>query len=248
MDAIFRALAEPVRRDILDALRRRDGQTVSELEAELGVSRFVVINHLKTLEEAHLVTRRRAGRHRYVHINPMPIKSIADRWINPMVAHHVDLLSALKRHVEGETLMSQSFQLEIFIKTTPERLWRALTDPTDTAQYYFGTSVEGLSEVGTEYAYKFPDGSSMLEGRVLEFDPPRRLKTTFKPRWGGGESRETVVTFSIEAVGNTCRLTLVHEDLTPDDDGVRTGWAKITSALKTWLETREALPVFSGAQ
>jgi len=122
MDAVFKALAEPVRRDILDALRARDGRTVSDLEVALGVSRFVVMKHLKILEEASLVTSRRVGRFRYVHLNAQPIQAMADRWVAPLVRSYTERLADLKRVLEteeGPMAATTDFRLETFIKTTP---------------------------------------------------------------------------------------------------------------------------------
>jgi len=262
MEQVFKAIAEPVRRDILDALRARDGRTIGDLEEALGVSRFVVMKHVKTLEEARLVTTERRGRHRLVFINAEPIQAIAERWIAPIVrpyAHRVaELKAALEQEPPQEQPMSAAattpettpetmpetgtFRLETFIRTTPERLWRAITDRADTVNYYFGSAVESDWAEGSEVMYRWPDGKDMLSGTIKEIDPPRRLVTTFRPHWREGAA-ESLVTYSIEQVGDVCRLLIVHEQISPEDGGVREGWARIISGLKTWIETGEALPV-----
>lgn len=133
---------------------------------------------------------------------------------------------------------------EIFIRTTPERLWQALTDGEQTALYYFGTSVQNITTVGATYKYAMPDGSSMLDGKVLEVDPPRKLVTTFNPRWGEIVT-ESTVTFEITLEGEVCRLTLRHDGLVVGEsvsEGVKDGWARIFSSLKSYLESGEPLP------
>jgi len=82
----------------------------------------------------------------------------------------------------------------------------------------------------------------MLEGKIVEAVPPAKLVTTFIPRWGG-EARETRVTYEIEPQGQVCKLTVTHENLTEAEGGIREGWAKIISGLKSYLETGEALPL-----
>lgn len=134
---------------------------------------------------------------------------------------------------------------EVSIRTTPERLWQALTDGSLTQQYYFGTRVEGITEAGGEYRYLGEGDFVMLSGKVLEADPPHRLVTTFEPHWGEGEGHSSKVTFTITPDGELCTLSLVHEGLTPGDgisEGVVDGWTQIFSGLKTLLETGSAVP------
>jgi uncharacterized protein YndB with AHSA1/START domain len=133
---------------------------------------------------------------------------------------------------------------EIFIRTTPDRLWQALTDGDQTAQYYFGTRVQDIDRTGADYQYTSPDGSAMLTGKVIEADPPRKLVTTFNPAWVPN-ARESTVTFEIVPEGDVCKLTLRHEDLIVGDeltDGVKNGWARVFSSLKSLLESGTALP------
>ncbi len=245
MDAVFRALAEPVRRDILDALRVSDGLTVSELEAALGVTRFVVMKHVKVLEEASLVTSRKAGRFRHVHLNAAPIQALADRWIAPIVRPYAKRLANLKWRLEteGHPMGAQDFRLITYIRTTQERLWRALTDPDDTVHFEFNARVESDWAEDSPYQYIAPDGSVMLEGVVVESDPPRKLVTTFVPRWGATPGPRTMVTYLIEPMGGVCKLTLIHEGLSEGDGEIREGWAITMNGLKTWLETGEPLNI-----
>src|SRR6476659_930404 len=133
-DQVFKALADPTRRHLLDRLFERDGRPLTELEAELEMTRFGVMKHLRVLEEAGLVVARRSGRHKLHFLNPVPIRLIHDRWIDKYTEPWAATLSGLKRKLE-ET-MEKVF--EIYIKTTPERLWQAITDTEMRRKYTFG--------------------------------------------------------------------------------------------------------------
>src|SRR5215217_3935184 len=136
MDAVFRALADPTRRGLLDELFTEDGQTLSALEERLPMSRFGVMKHLKVLEEAGLVTTRKRGREKLHFLNPVPIRLVHDRWVSKYAEPWAATLTGLKRELEEERTMEKVF--EIYIKTTPERLWEAITDPAIRAKYNFG--------------------------------------------------------------------------------------------------------------
>jgi DNA-binding transcriptional ArsR family regulator len=101
-DRVFRALADPTRRFLLDLLFQRDGRTLTELESELEMTRFGVAKHLKVLEEADLVVVRRSGREKLHFLNPVPIRLIHDRWIDKYTEHHVTALVDLKKALEDE--------------------------------------------------------------------------------------------------------------------------------------------------
>jgi DNA-binding transcriptional ArsR family regulator len=101
-DRVFKALADPTRRFLLDLLFARDGRTLTELESELAMSRFGVMKHLKVLEEADLVVTRRAGREKLHFLNPIPIRQVHDRWIDKYTEHHVTALLELKADLEGD--------------------------------------------------------------------------------------------------------------------------------------------------
>src|SRR4051795_8629392 len=139
MDAVFKALADPTRRQLLDALFEDDGQTLSALEKRLPMTRFGVMKHLKVLEEARLVTTKRRGREKLHFLNPVPIRLVHDRWVSKYAEPWAAGLSELKRDLE-EDVMEKVF--EIYIKTTPERLWEAITNPELRSRYTFGVGVE----------------------------------------------------------------------------------------------------------
>src|SRR5215210_2308776 len=118
MDAVFKALADPARRRLLDELFREDGQTLGALEERFDMTRFGVMKHLKQLEEAGLVVTRRRGREKLHFLNPVPIRLVHDRWVSKYAEHWAAGLSGLKQ--ELERTMEKVF--EIYIRTTPERL------------------------------------------------------------------------------------------------------------------------------
>jgi DNA-binding transcriptional ArsR family regulator len=102
MDEVFKALADPTRRELLDELFREDGQSLGALEARLPMSRFGVMKHLKVLEEAGLVTTRRRGREKLHFLNPVPIRSIHDRWVSKYAEPWASALTQLKQEIEEE--------------------------------------------------------------------------------------------------------------------------------------------------
>jgi len=133
---------------------------------------------------------------------------------------------------------------EIYIKTTPERLWEAITDPEMRAKYSFGVQTSSDWTDGSSYKASVPGVIDIAEGENLEVDPPRRLVQSFNALWSDdvkavGTSR---VTWEIEPVGGSCQLTVTHDQL-PDDANseVWGGWPMILSGLKTLLETGETL-------
>ena len=242
MDEVFKALADPTRRGLLDELHRQDGQTLSALEQRLPMTRFGVMKHLRILEEAGLVVTRRRGREKLHFLNPVPIRLVHDRWVSKYSAPWVATLSGLKRRLEEET-MEKVF--EIYIKTTPERLWEAIVDNEMRRKYNFGVGVESDWTTGSRYEGVHPMApAALLEGENLEVDPPRRLVQSFTALWGEQVESEGTsrVTWEIEPVGDSCRLTLTHDELREGaNDELFGGWPMILSGLKTLLETGETL-------
>src|SRR5437588_4194664 len=181
MDDVFRALADPTRRALLDELHADDGQSLSALEARLPMTRFGVMKHLKVLEEAGLITTRRHGREKLHFLNAVPIRLIHDRWVSKYAESWAAGLTGLKRHLE-EALMEKVF--EIYIKTTPERLWEAITDAELRSRYSFGIRVESDWTNGSPYEGVHPMAPTPItEGENPEVDPPRRLVQSFNALW-----------------------------------------------------------------
>ena len=142
---------------------------------------------------------------------------------------------------EGDTVAV----FEIFIKTTPERLWEAITDPDIRSKYNFGARQSSDWTPGSRYEMSAPNAPGLLgEGENLEVTPPRRLVQTMRALWGEDVKAEGTsrVTWEIEPVGDSCRLTVTHDQLREGaNDELYGGWPMILSGLKTWLETGEVL-------
>jgi uncharacterized protein YndB with AHSA1/START domain len=241
VDAVFRALADPTRRALLDELFREDGQTLSALEERFPITRFGVMKHLKQLEEAGLVVTKRRGREKLHFLNPVPIRLVHDRWVSKYAEPWTASLSGLKH--ELEKTMEKVF--EIYIKTTPERLWQAITDPEIRAKYNFGAGVTSDWTPGSSYKMGHPAaGVELGEGENLEVDPPRKLVQSMTALWSDDVKAEGTsrVTWEIEPVGDSCRLVVTHDQLREGaNDELYGGWPMILSGLKTWLETGEVL-------
>jgi len=130
---VFKALADPTRRHLLDRLNERNGQSLRQLSEGLGMARQSVSKHLAILEAANLVTTIRDGREKLHYLNTVPINEIAERWIKRYDRERVRALSDLKRALEETPVENLEFVYRTYIKTTPERLWQALTEPAFTA-------------------------------------------------------------------------------------------------------------------
>jgi uncharacterized protein YndB with AHSA1/START domain/DNA-binding transcriptional ArsR family regulator len=242
MDDVFRALADPTRRSLLDKLFKKDGQTLSALERRLPMTRFGVMKHLRVLEEAGLVVTRRRGREKLHFLNPVPIRLVHDRWVSKYAEAWTATLSNLKNRLEEKTMQKM---FEIYIKTTPERLWEAITNPEMRRKYNFGVGVNSDWTPGSRYEGVSPlSPTPIFEGEVLEVDPPRRLVQSFNAMWSDDVKSEGTarVTWEIEQVEDSCRLTVTHDRLREGaNNELYGGWPMILSGLKTLLETGETL-------
>jgi len=263
MDDIFRALADPNRRQLLDRLNERNGQTLRELCAGLDMARQSVSKHLAVLEAAGVVTTLRRGREKLHYLNAAPINDIAERWINRYDRSRVEALADLKRALEDTPMEKPEFVYTTYIHTTPERLWQALTDPAFTERYW-GMSFESDWKTGSTMVLHH-EGVSVADPEqvVLEAEPYRRLSYTwhtFTPEWAAamGISEEvraqiaaeprSKVTFDLEEDGELVRLTVVHDGFGPGStvaEMVSGGWPRVLSSLKTLLETGDVLADWS---
>lgn len=260
IDEVFRALADPSRRRLLDSLNDRSGQTLRELCSGLDMARQSVSKHLDVLEAANLVTTVRRGREKLHHLNAAPINEIGERWIARYERDRVRALADLKRALEGPTMDKPKFVYTTYIKTTPERLWQALTDPAFT-QRYWGIRFETDWKPGSTMTWhQFGVTIRDPEQVVHEYDPYRRLSYSwhsFTPELAESldlteEAHERLAaeprskaTFEIEQLGELVKLRVVHDDL--EGGGlvapmVSRGWPRVLSDLKTLLETDETLP------
>ena len=246
-DAVFRALADASRRQLLDRLHRENGQTLSELCQGLDMTRQAVTKHLSILEEASLVSTMRRGREKLHFINPVPINDIAERWIGKFERPRLGALSELKRNSK-ERIMTDAtgstFVYVTFIRTTPEQLWAALTNPEFTTKYWFGMHPETDWKAGSPWRLVFPDGRVADTGEIVEVDPPKRLvlswRNEFKPELKAeGHSRCTI---DLEPIADAVKLTITHAMDRPGSkliQAVSGGWPRILSNLKSLLETGE---------
>ncbi|MGA2012994.1 MAG: metalloregulator ArsR/SmtB family transcription factor [Solirubrobacteraceae bacterium] len=262
-DEVFKALADPSRRLLLDSLNERNGQTLRELCSRLEMARQSVSKHIAVLEAAGLVTTVRRGREKHHYLNAAPINDIAERWITRYERDRVIALADLKRALEDTPVEPEkhSFVYATYIRTTPEKLWQALTEPAFTERYWSIT-----------FETDWKPGSTMLwrtrglaiadpDQVVLESDPYRHLSYTWQthsPEWTQAlsfteEARRRLaaeprskVTFEIESLGDHVKLTVIHDDLLPGGltgSLISNGWPRVLANLKTLLETGETLPV-----
>lgn len=260
MDEVFRALADPSRRRLLDSLNARNGQSLRELCAGLDMARQSVSKHLAVLEEANLVTTVWRGREKLHYLNAAPINDIAERWINQYDKPRIHALADLKKALEDGPMQKPEFVYTTYIRTTPERLWRGLTDPAFTERYW-GLSLQTDWKVGSTMTWDQQGASTSDPDQVvLEYDPYRKLSYTwhtFTPEWAkacgvSDEVRATIsaeprskVTFNLEEQGELVKLTVVHDGF---DEGstvaemVSGGWPLVMAKLKTLLETTEDVP------
>jgi uncharacterized protein YndB with AHSA1/START domain/DNA-binding transcriptional ArsR family regulator len=260
IDPVFRALADPSRRRLLDSLNERNGQTLRELGSGLDMARQSVTKHLAVLEAANLIATVRRGREKHHYLNAAPINEIAERWITRYEQDRVRALADLKTALEDKTVEKPSFVYTTYIQTTPERLWQALTEPAFTERYW-----------STTFDSDWRSGSAMTwhtrgvaitdpEQVVIEAEPYHRLAYTwhtFTPEWAASldlsdETRERLVTesrskvtFEIEPLEGQVRLTVIHDDLDPGGitgSLISQGWPRVLANLKTLLETGDPLP------
>ena len=257
---MFKALADPSRRHLLDRLNARNGQNLRELSEDLDMARQSVSKHLAILEAANLVTTIRHGREKLHYLNAAPINEIAERWIHRYDQDRVRALSDLKRALEDAPMENPpDFVYTTYIRTTPERLWQALTEPAFTRRWWH-VAFETDWKAGSSMVWD-NDGITIGDPKqvVLESDPYQRLAYTWhtftpelkeRSRYEDdvfdklSRERRSRVTFDIEPVGDMVKLTVVHGDFEPGSIAatmVRTGWPVFLSSLKTLLETGEPL-------
>ena len=241
MDPVFKALADPTRRSLLDALFVEDGQTLGMLSERIDMTRFGVMKHLNVLAEADLVVTKRRGREKLHFLNPVPIRLVHDRWVSKYAEPWVAGLSDIKERLERQ--MEKVY--EIYIRTTPERLWEAITDPEIRSKYNFGAGATSDWKVGSRIELGVPSaGMELGEGEVLEADPPHRLVHTMRALWSDEVKSEGTsrVTWEIKQIQDSCCLTVTHDQMREGaNDQIYGGWPMILSGLKTWIETGQTL-------
>ncbi len=245
-DPVFKALADPTRRALLDRLRQRNGQTLGELCAPLRMARQSATQHLGVLEAANLITTVRRGREKLHYLNPVPLWAIQERWIEKFERPRLRALSVIRQRAEEGTVPGQpTFVYVTYIESSPERVWQALTDPDLTAAYWGHSNVSDW-QAGSPWEHRRVDGSGIADvaGTVLASEPPGRLVLTFDAPGGTPPDGPSKVTFDIERYHEIVRLTVTHENL-PGEDGleaVSAGWPAVCANLKSLIETGHVLP------
>ncbi|MFI0816592.1 ArsR/SmtB family transcription factor [Streptomyces sp. NPDC021098] len=249
MDKVFKALADQTRRYLLDRLHERGGQTLGELCERLAMTRQSATQHLAVLEAANLVSVVRQGREKLHYLNPVPLHEVQERWIDKFERPRLRALGAVKRQaedaMEGAAAERPTYSYVIYIESTPEKVWHALTDADLTASYWGHSNVSDW-QPGSAWEHRRTDGSGIADvvGTVVESVPPERLVTTWAAPGtepAGGPSR---VTFEIEPHEEIVRLTVTHENLADEAERKEAagGWAAVLSNLKSLLETGSPLP------
>jgi DNA-binding transcriptional ArsR family regulator/uncharacterized protein YndB with AHSA1/START domain len=261
-ETVFKALADPTRREILDRLFERDGQSLGEIDAAFEMTRFGVMKHLRILEGAGLVTTHKVGRSKLHYLNPVPIQELQHRWIHKFAAGASAALLGLKAGIERGATMSTieaaagesapaaeekpSHVFAVYIRTTLEQLWEALTDSNYTLQYYYASTVDSDWKSGSPFVYKIGDDVA-ITGDVIEAVPHEKLVTTFDAQWDEQVRPDppSRITWMLETAGpGVCKLTVVHDGFdsrTATFEQVVGGMPFILSGLKTLLETGKPL-------
>jgi len=256
-DEVFKALADPSRRALLDSLMEQDGQTLSALGSRLDMARQSVSKHLEILERANLITTVRRGREKLHHLNAEPINAISDRWIRKYDRGRVTALAELKSALESTAMTESDFVYTTYIEAPPELVWRGLTDPAFTRRYW-GMEFETDWTPGTRWSVFHTNRDIRIadeEMVVKEYDPFSRLSyswTAYSKEFvdalgypegtverAAAEPR-SVVTYELVPNGTETRLTVTHSGFRPGSivlPDITRGWPIVLSGLKTFLES-----------
>lgn len=243
MDAVFRALADPTRRQLLDLLHEENGQPLSRLCEHVRMTRQSATQHLGVLEAANLISTVRRGREKLHYLNPVPLQRMQERWIDKFERPRLRALSEIKRRAEAGMSEIPEFVYVTYIESTAEAVWTALTDADITAQFWGHKNVSDWA-VGSPWEHQRVDGSGVADvvGEVVESTPPHRLVTTWAEP--GSTAAPSRVTFEVRPYGDIVQLTVTHDDLQSESDrrAAAGGWAAVLSNLKSLLETGHVLP------
>lgn len=254
MDDVFKALADPSRRLLLDSLNERNGQSLRELCSGLSMARQSVSKHLAVLEAANLVMTTRQGREKLHYVNAQPINDIAEGWIDRYDASRAQPLADFKTVLESPAVAGQ-FLYTTYIRTTPERLWQAITNPA-YSDSYLGHAIESDWQKGSTYVW-VEEGLRVEDSEqvIVESDPYQRLAFTFHtftpelrhidPELSeetiaeAAAERRSRVSFDIEPVAEHVKLTVTHDGFDPGStvrELIAHDWPLKLSSLKSGLE------------
>lgn len=247
MDEVFKALADPTRRLLLDRLREQNGQTLTELCQHLGMARQSATQHLDVLRDANLVSVVRRGRERLHYLNPGPIHEIEERWISSFDRPRLQAIRAIKAQAEEYAMTTTTiptYNYVTYIKASAEQVWKALTDADLTAKYWDHANVSDWQQGSTWEHRRNGTGEVDVVGTVLEVEYPNRLVVTFESPGEVLPDGPSKVTYLIESDTDIVKLTVTHENI-PNPDfftGISNGWPAVLANLKSMLETGDALP------
>jgi uncharacterized protein YndB with AHSA1/START domain len=242
---IFKALADPSRRTLLDLLHASDGRSLNELCAPLDMSRFGVMKHLNILEEAGLIATRKVGREKLHYLNAVPIRQIYDRWVSKYAEPWVTGLTSLQNELEREANMETKPQNvnRIAIKAKPEQVWQALTDPAKTSKFWFNCAVRSTWELGSPFEL-WNGEEKKAEGSILGIDPPHKLVMSWRflsfPQ--AASDAPSRITWEIEPhleLKGVTLVTVVHDQFEQAANTAQileNGLPIVLSGLKTFLE------------
>ncbi len=246
LNGVFKALADPTRRLLLDLMFDRPGRNLGDLGSSVGMTRQALSQHLAVLEGAGLVALVWRGREKLHYLNPIPLHDIQRRWIHKFEDARLDALADIKNKAESRRPMSElpDFVYVSYIHASADRVWDALTDADLTAQYWGHRNVS-MWLPGSDWAHQQLDEAGTVDvlGIVVEAERPRRLVLTWT--YPGHEGAASKVTFEIEPWdAGMARLTVTHSDLVDPGElrGVSAGWAAVLANLKTFLESGAPLP------
>lgn len=245
-DRIFKALADPTRRHLLDRLHEHNGQALGQLCEHVDMARQSVTQHMGLLEAANLVSTIWRGREKLHYLNPVPLHEIQERWIDKFESPRLRELSNLKRRAEENAMGAKPTYVYVtYIHSTPEKVWQALTDAKLTAQFWGHSNVSDW-QTGSTWEHQRADGSGVADivGTVLEARPPSRLVVTFGGPGEDDEGGPGRVTFLLEPHRDIVRLTVTHENLAgpAEYEAASAGWPAVLANLKSLLETGHVLP------
>lgn len=255
-DVVFKALADPSRRRLLDALHERSGLTLNELCDGLDMRRQSVSQHLELLQAANLVTSVRSGRRKLHYLNPVPIHEIRSRWIWKFEEPRLVALDTIERHAEEHsmtvpteptTVTIPAYVYTTYIHATPEQVWHALTDPELTSRFWGHAQVSDWT-VGSRVDHFRADGSGVSDatGTIVTVERPHHLAFSFDDPTRADDPgfEPSVVSFEIETYRDIVKLTVTQTRLRGMDElrAIGQGWPTVLANLKTLLETGDVLP------
>ncbi|WP_078381777.1 ArsR/SmtB family transcription factor [Sutcliffiella halmapala] len=248
---IFKSIADPSRRTLLDVLYESDGRTLNELCKHLDMSRIGVMKHLKILEGSGLISTRKIGREKLHYLNSVPLRQIYERWVSKYTEPWTIGLTQLKSDLESETAMIQKPQMvnRILIKATPEEIWYALTEPSMTSKYWYNGSIQSDWKKGSPYIIYNQEGGVQAKGELLQVEPPHKLVMTWQllSLVETAEEKASCLTWEIEPnseIAGVTLVTVIHDntEASPNTAQVlENGLPVVLSGMKTLLETGRML-------